>query len=66
MAYAQVGIYGMNKKVGLLSFPQDDNRFDKPYRCRLTELLACDLMPATCKLSCSRSMFAQRSSNAAA
>lgn len=31
MAYAQVALYGMNKKVGLLSFPQEEGRIDKPY-----------------------------------
>lgn len=31
MAYAQVSIYGFNKRVGMLSFPPDENRFDKPY-----------------------------------
>ena len=31
MAYAQVGIYGMNPKIGLVSFPSDDNSFSKPY-----------------------------------
>eukprot|EP00884_Botryococcus_braunii_P009436 jgi/Botrbrau1/18494/Bobra.0072s0073.1 len=31
MAYNQVALYGMNPKIGLLSFPSDDNRFDKPY-----------------------------------
>lgn len=31
MAYNQVALYGMNSKIGLLSFPADDNRFDKPY-----------------------------------
>ena len=31
MAYAQVALYGMNERVGLLSFPQDDSRLDKPY-----------------------------------
>ena len=30
-AYARVAIYGMNAKVGMLSFPPDDNRLDKPY-----------------------------------
>ena len=39
MAYAQVGIYGMNEKVGLLSFPQDDNRFDKPYSNETARLI---------------------------
>lgn len=31
MAYAEVGLYGMNGKVGLVSFPQDENAFSKPY-----------------------------------
>ena len=31
MAYAQVALYGMNKKVGLLSFPAEEGRIDKPY-----------------------------------
>ena len=31
MAYARVAIYGMNKRVGLLSFPPEDGKFDKPY-----------------------------------
>lgn len=39
MAYAQVGIYGMNEKVGLLSFPPDDNRFDKPYSNETAKLI---------------------------
>lgn len=39
MAYAQVGIYGMNEKVGLLSFPPEDNRFDKPYSNETARLI---------------------------
>lgn len=31
IAYAKVAVYGMNPKIGLLSFPPDDNRLDKPY-----------------------------------
>ena len=31
MAYAEVGLYGMNGKVGLVSFPSEDNSFNKPY-----------------------------------
>ena len=31
MAYAQVALYGMNEKVGLLSFPAEEGRIDKPY-----------------------------------
>lgn len=39
MAYAQVGIYGMNEKVGLVSFPQEENRFDKPYSNETARLI---------------------------
>jgi len=31
MAYARVALYGMNDKVGLLSFPPEEGRLDKPY-----------------------------------
>ena len=31
LAYANVAVYGMNDKIGLLSFPQDSNALDKPY-----------------------------------
>lgn len=31
MAYSQVAIYGMNPTIGLLSFPQEEGRLDKPY-----------------------------------
>lgn len=31
MAYQSVAVYGMNDKVGLVSFPQDSQRLDKPY-----------------------------------
>jgi AFG3 family protein len=30
-AYARVALYGMNEKVGMLSFPAEEGRFDKPY-----------------------------------
>ena len=32
MAYNRVAGYGMNEKVGMLSFPSDDQSFQKPYR----------------------------------
>jgi len=32
MSYSAVAVYGFNEKVGLLSFPPNDNQFDKPYR----------------------------------
>jgi hypothetical protein len=31
IAYSTVAVYGMNKKIGLVSFPPDQSRFDKPY-----------------------------------
>ena len=31
MAYQSVAVYGMNDKVGLVSFPPNDQRMDKPY-----------------------------------
>lgn len=31
MAYSQVALYGMNTKVGLLSYPPEEGRIDKPY-----------------------------------
>ena len=31
MAYNQVAVYGMNERIGLLSYPQDDNQFMRPY-----------------------------------
>lgn len=33
MAYAQVGVYGFSKKIGQVSFQQDEssNQFQKPY-----------------------------------
>merc|ERR1719399_2026555 len=31
MTYARVAVYGMNRKVGLLSFPPDEQKLDKPY-----------------------------------
>lgn len=31
MAYAEVGVYGMSVKIGLVSYPADDNSFSKPY-----------------------------------
>ncbi|KAA6422154.1 MAG: AAA-type ATPase [Trebouxia sp. A1-2] len=31
MAYSQVAIYGMNEKVGLVSYPNEEGAFNKPY-----------------------------------
>ncbi|KAL1201986.1 ATP-dependent zinc metalloprotease FTSH 10 [Cardamine amara subsp. amara] len=34
MTYAQVAVYGFSDKIGLLSFPQRENEFSKPYSNR--------------------------------
>ena len=39
MAYSTVAVYGMNDKVGLVSFPPDSNRFDKPYSNETAQLI---------------------------
>jgi AFG3 family protein len=39
MAYSQVAVYGMNEKVGLVSFRPDSNRMDKPYSDKTAELI---------------------------
>ncbi len=39
MAYSQVAIYGMNKKVGLVSFPAEDGQFSKPYSDKTAMLI---------------------------
>ena len=39
MAYAEVGLYGMNGKVGLVSFPPDDTAFNKPYSENTAKLI---------------------------
>lgn len=39
MAYSSVAIYGMNAKIGLVSFPPDKNRFDKPYSDETAQLI---------------------------
>ena len=39
MAYGQVAIYGMNEKVGLVSFPSEDGQFSKPYSERTAKLI---------------------------
>ena len=31
MAYSQVAIYGMNDKIGLVSYPNEEGSFSKPY-----------------------------------
>lgn len=31
MAYAQVAVYGMNERIGLLSYRMDKDAFGKPY-----------------------------------
>nr|GEU43193.1 ATP-dependent zinc metalloprotease FTSH 10, mitochondrial-like [Tanacetum cinerariifolium] len=41
MTYAQVAVYGFSDKVGLLSFPQDDNAFEvtKPYSSKTAAVI---------------------------
>lgn len=39
MAYGQVAIYGMNDKVGLVSFPSEEGQFSKPYSERTATLI---------------------------
>jgi len=39
LAYNQIAVYGMNEKVGLLSFPPQENSFDKPYSQKTAELI---------------------------
>ena len=39
MAYSQVAVYGMNKNVGLVSFPPDADRFNKPYSSRTARMI---------------------------
>ena len=39
MAYGQVGLYGMNEKVGLVSFPQRENELTKPYSNETAHLI---------------------------
>mmetsp|Transcript_7855 Transcript_7855/g.13510 ORF Transcript_7855/g.13510 Transcript_7855/m.13510 type:complete len:862 (-) Transcript_7855:907-3492(-) len=39
MAYSQVAVYGMNEKVGLLSYRMDREAFDKPYSNETAQLI---------------------------
>jgi len=39
MAYNQVAVYGMNKAVGLVSFPPNDDKFNKPYSSETARLI---------------------------
>jgi Peptidase family M41 len=39
MAYSTVAVYGMNAKIGLVSFPPNNNRMDKPYSDETANLI---------------------------
>ncbi|KAI5665989.1 hypothetical protein M9H77_15842 [Catharanthus roseus] len=39
MTYAQVAIYGFSEKVGLLSFPQNENEMSKPYSSKTAAII---------------------------
>jgi AFG3 family protein len=39
MAYSSVAVYGMNARVGLVSFPPDNQRLDKPYSDETARLI---------------------------
>ena len=39
MTYSMIGVYGMGKNVGLLSFPPDEQRLDKPYSQETAKML---------------------------
>ena len=39
MAYAMTTQYGMNETVGRVSFPKDDNQFNKPYSEHTAQLI---------------------------
>jgi len=39
IAYSQVALYGMNEKVGRLSFKQDEQSFTKPYSEATAQLI---------------------------
>lgn len=39
LAYSQVAVYGMNEKVGLLSYRMDRDQFDKPYSNETAQMI---------------------------
>ena len=39
MAYGQVSIYGMSESVGLVSFPMDNETFNKPYSDETAQMI---------------------------
>ena len=39
MAYSQVAIYGMNAKVGLVSYPNEEGSFNKPYSNETAQMI---------------------------
>ncbi|KAF5837821.1 osftsh8 oryza sativa ftsh protease,-like protein of atftsh3/10 [Dunaliella salina] len=39
LAYSQVAVYGMNEKIGLLSYRMDRDQFDKPYSNETAQMI---------------------------
>eukprot|EP00878_Enallax_costatus_P007639 GHUV01007998.1.p1 GENE.GHUV01007998.1~~GHUV01007998.1.p1 ORF type:complete len:178 (+),score=52.54 GHUV01007998.1:153-686(+) len=39
MAYAQISVYGMNERIGLVSFPPRQEAFDKPYSQQTAQMI---------------------------
>ena len=52
MAYAQVALYGMNEKVGLVSFPSEEGQLNKPYSDETAQLIDHEArrLPLICKV----------------
>lgn len=39
MAYNQVAVYGMSKTIGLVSYPPDDSKLNKPYSSETAQMI---------------------------
>ena len=66
MAYAQVALYGMNEKVGLVSFPSEEGQLSKPYSDETAQLIDQEARNPECKPTLSSRMRVARLSRAAA